>query len=229
MNSKVSKPSLLKASIAAAVLLCASGVAMAQSAVTLTAGPATTILPDGQSVPMWGYTCSAPSGTGVSCTAANGLPQTTGWQPPLITVPSGSPLTITLVNNLSFATGANTIPTSLVIVGQLGGGLGDVAQRVTVPSPTHALQGTTWPGTLGGIDPATAAITVGISGAGYSTPPAVTISGGGGSGAAAVATIASGAVTGVTVSNVGSNYTSAPTVTIALPSCTINGDRKSVV
>jgi hypothetical protein len=41
------------------------------------------------------------------------------------------------------------VPTSLVIVGQVGGGLGDVTQRTTMPSPTHAPQGTTWPGTPG--------------------------------------------------------------------------------
>ena len=29
----------------------------------------------------------------------------------------------------------NTIPTSSVIVGQLGGGLGDASQRTTTPSP----------------------------------------------------------------------------------------------
>ena len=45
------------------------------------------------------------------------------WQPPLITVPSGQPLTITLMNNLTFAGGS--VSTSLVIDGQLGGGLGD--------------------------------------------------------------------------------------------------------
>ena len=46
--------------------------AIAQSAVTLAAGPTTTTLPDGQIVPMWGYSCGAVSGAGVSCTAMNG-------------------------------------------------------------------------------------------------------------------------------------------------------------
>jgi hypothetical protein len=91
-----------------------------------------------------------------SCTQTNGLPQLAGtpattanpagsisaiWQPPLITVPyssTGTSLTINLTNNLSFtptgATTANTIPTSLTFVGQLGGGLGT---PTTVASPTH--------------------------------------------------------------------------------------------
>ena len=141
------------------------------------------------------------------------------WAPPVIRVPANTPLTINLVNKLTF-TGAD-IPTSLVIVGQLGGGLG--TDRSTTPSPVHAPQGTTWPGTLGGIDPATAAISVSGGGAGYALPPAVSINGGGGSGATAVAAIANGMVTGVTVTNVGSGYTSTPTVAIDPPPCTING------
>jgi hypothetical protein len=55
----------------------------------------------------------------------------------------------------------------------------------------------------------------------YLEAPAVTFSGGGGTSAAASATIAGGAVTAITVSNVGSGYTSAPTVTIAKPRRTI--------
>jgi len=49
------------------------------------------------------------------------------------------------------------------------------------------------------------------------TAPAVTFSGGGGSSAAATATIAGGVVTAITVTNVGSSYTSVPTVAIAKP------------
>ena len=51
----------------------------------------------------------------------------------------------------------------------------------------------------------------------YLEVPAVTFSGGGGSSAAATASIAGGAVTAITVTNVGSAYTSAPTVTVAKP------------
>jgi hypothetical protein len=142
------KASLLKSAFAVSTLLLVNGVAMADSAITLTAAPTSTTLPDGQTVHMWGYSCGAV--TNATCTAANGAAQTGGWQPPLLTVPAGGQLTITLVNNLTF--GANNIPTSLVIVGQLGGGLGDKTQRVTMPSPAHAAQGTSWPGTRGPAD-----------------------------------------------------------------------------
>ena len=70
-----------------------------------------------------------------------------GWSPVVITVPTGQDLRINLTNSLSFATGSGTndIPTSLTIVGQVGGGLGDVNQRTTTASPTHGPQTPTWP------------------------------------------------------------------------------------
>ena len=55
----------------------------------------------------------------------------------------------------------------------------------------------------------------------YLEVPAVTFSGGEGSSAAATASIAGGAVSAITVTNVGSAYTSAPTVAIAKPRRTI--------
>jgi len=63
------------------------------------------------------------------------------------------------------------------------------------------------------------AVSVGtIAGTRYlGTAPAVTFSGGGGSSAAATATISGGAVTAITVTNTGTSYTSAPTVTVAKP------------
>lgn len=61
-------------------------------------------------------------------------------------------------------------------------------------------------------------VAVAGSGARYlGAAPAVTFSGGGGTSAAATATIAGGVVTAITVTNVGSGYTSAPTVAIAKP------------
>ena len=51
-------------------------------------------------------------------------------------------------------------------------------------------------------------------GAGYASPPTVTITGGGGSGATATATIAGGAVTGFTVTAPGTGYTTQPTVAL---------------
>jgi Bacterial Ig domain len=69
----------------------------------------------------------------------------TSWAPPVIRVSPG-PLTIKLTNALSFTPSGsstpNTVPTSLVIVGQLGGGLGATPNRT--PSPTHAAQSVTW-------------------------------------------------------------------------------------
>lgn len=161
MTSKWITAALGKAGILASTLLFAASAAMASS-VTLVAGPTSTTLPDGQTVPMWGYTCgdaaTAPVGASgasvdATCTTATGSQQTgTSWQPPVITLQKGKTLTINLVNGLSFATTgqSNDIPTSLVIVGQLGGGLGAKPQRM--PSPVHGPQGTTWPGVAGGTD-----------------------------------------------------------------------------
>src|SRR5438309_838441 len=103
---------------------------------------------------MWGYTCgTAAAGSTATCANLNpAAPAATttapaGWSPVVITVPyvaAGTSLTINLTNSLSFLNG-NTVPTSLVIVGQLGGGLGTTA--TSTPSPDHsgAQAATTWP------------------------------------------------------------------------------------
>ena len=61
-------------------------------------------------------------------------------------------------------------------------------------------------------------ITIENGGSGYSaesaTLPTITISGGGGTGATATASVLGGAITTVNVTNIGSGYTSAPTVTV---------------
>ena len=125
----------------AAVLLLVAGAAATQAQVNLTAAPTTLALPDGTTVPMWGYSCGTT--TGATCAALN--PNAgSGWSPVLITVPTGQALTISLTNNLSFASG-NTVPTSLMIVGQVGGGLGDATQRTTTTSPNHQDLTVTWP------------------------------------------------------------------------------------
>lgn len=74
----------------------------------------------------------------------------------------------------------------------------------------------------GGVDPTTVRITNPGGGLQYSgnravyyrTVPNITFSGGGGSGAAATAVLTNGYLTGITVTNSGSGYTSAPTVTV---------------
>jgi hypothetical protein len=128
----------------AAVLLLGAGVAPAQQTINLSAGPTTATLPDGSAVPMWGYACGAVVST-ATATCAKLNPAATGWSPVVITVPvattGSTSLTISLTNNLTF--GANKIPTSLTIVGQLGGGLGTGA--TSTPSPTHGAQSVTWP------------------------------------------------------------------------------------
>jgi hypothetical protein len=110
----------LWAILSVAMLMAAGVSSAATTTVNLTAQRMSTTLPDGASVPMWGY-CT----TG-SCTSA--------WAPgPTITVPydpAGNTLQINLTNNLP-------VPTSIMILGQLGGGLG-VPTRMN--SPTHATQ-----------------------------------------------------------------------------------------
>lgn len=143
MRSNSFKSAAIRSGLTASLLLLASGVSFGQ--VNLTAGPATATLPDGTGVPMWGYSCGAVvSGSPATCAALN--PAAAGWSPVVITVPTGQDLQINLTNTLRFpATGTpiTTIPTSLVIVGQLGGGLGTTA--TSIGSPTHAPLGVSWP------------------------------------------------------------------------------------
>jgi hypothetical protein len=155
-----------KATVKAAVIVCgillfAAAMGFGQQQINLTAAPTTTTLPDGTTVPMWGYFCgTAATGATATCAALNphsvGNPTATPpvpatWSPVVITVPyvsTGTSLTINLTNNLSFtptgATTANTIPTSIVIVGQVGGGLGLPGVRTTSPSHANAQGCATW-------------------------------------------------------------------------------------
>ena len=138
----------LKAAVKVASLLFFGAVAaFGQSTVNLTAAPTSTTMPDGKTVPMWGYFCGGATTTSTtvpvaSCVASNPASVSTvatvpsTWSPVVITVPyvsTGTSLTINLTNNLYFqpptptggtAPAANLIPTSLTIVGQIGGGLG---------------------------------------------------------------------------------------------------------
>ncbi|MBB5058728.1 hypothetical protein HDF16_003442 [Granulicella aggregans] len=142
-----------KFALSAVCCLLGAATALGQS-VSLTAAASSAVLPDGQTVPMWGLSC-APTLPSLpplpiltaSCAAAN--PNAAGaWSPVIITVAATlltgpASLTINLTNNLP-------VPTSLTIVGQVGGGLGDTTKEMAVPSPTHAQQGTTWPIANGG-------------------------------------------------------------------------------
>src|SRR6516225_3984323 len=84
----------------AAVLLLGAGAAGAQQQINLTAAPTTVTLPDGSSVPMWGYSCGAATGS-ATCAPLN--PAAAGnWSPVVITVPTNAAggLQINLTNNL---------------------------------------------------------------------------------------------------------------------------------
>src|SRR5262245_26105931 len=140
MRFNTLKTTMIKAVLAVTVLLLGTGVGLGQ-VVNLTAGPANATLPDGNVVPMWGYTCGTAAVAPATCAPTN--PNAgASWSPVVITVPSGTTtLTINLTNNLPAP-----LATCLVIVGQLGGGLGDVTQRTTNASPDHSTpQNTTWP------------------------------------------------------------------------------------
>ena len=148
INDLKFKATLKAAVIVGGFLLFVAAMGFGQQQVNLTAAPTTFTAPDGTVVPMWGYFCgTAVSGSTASCAALNpaSAPVTTPptpptWSPVVITVPTGQVLTINLTNNLSFtptgSTTPNAIPTSIVIVGQVGGGLGSA--RTTTTSPSHA-------------------------------------------------------------------------------------------
>src|ERR1700756_2919353 len=126
--------------LAVCILLLGASRTVAQQQVNLIAGPSSITLPDGSLMPMWGYTCGAAvAGSTATCAKLN--PSATGWSPVVITVTTGQSLQINLTNNLTFS-GAS-IPTSLTITGQLGGGLGRSA--TSTPSPAHPVQTLTWP------------------------------------------------------------------------------------
>ena len=159
MQSRTLKTILKAAVLGAAGLLLTAGASFAQS-VDLAAAPTSVTLPDGQVVPMWGYTCTAVVAP-ATCVASN---PGTGWSPVVITVPfvsTGTSLTINLTNSLLFATGTgtNSVPTSLMIVGQLGGGLGGAPTRTASPDHTSS-QPVTWP--IAGTGPLTPPMGVGI-------------------------------------------------------------------
>jgi len=138
--------SVLKAAIlVAAILLLGADASFAQQTVNLTAAPTIYTAPDGTVIPMWGYFCGlGVTGSTANCAALNPgsaatLTTPATWSPVVITVPTGQALTVNLTNNLLFvhngSTTPNTVPTSIVIVGQVGGGLG--TSRTSTPSPNH--------------------------------------------------------------------------------------------
>src|SRR5467141_2079480 len=148
---------ILKAALRVVCILpFAAAAAFGQQQVNLTAAPANATLPDGSVVPMWGYSCTALAAgvtSTATCAALNPASAAVGgWSPVVITVPTTATggLAINLTNGLP-----SPVPTSLVIVGQLGGGLGTVTASCNgtatsgatcTPSPDHSnAQSVTWP------------------------------------------------------------------------------------
>src|SRR5215467_6068505 len=139
---------ILKNAARVLALLPFAAAAFGQQTINLTAGPTTTTTPDGTTVPMWGYSCgTAVTGSTATCAALNPAAAAAGtWSPVLITVPASAgstALTINLTNNLLFTPAGtatqNGVPTSIVIIGQVGGGLGQLSQRTTTLPPDHSL------------------------------------------------------------------------------------------
>ena len=140
------KKVILRTALSMSLLTTAGMAAGAPLATTvnLTAQRTSMTLPDGTTVPMWGY-CGATAANADSSpsagTATSAACTTAGWAPgPTIVLPysaDGTSLTINLTNNLP-------VPTSMVVLGQLGGGLGSPTRMV---GPAHAGQNfTTFPG-----------------------------------------------------------------------------------
>jgi FtsP/CotA-like multicopper oxidase with cupredoxin domain len=104
--------------------------------VAITAQKTSITLPDGKTVPMWGYVCT---NSGLASDPCRTAPN--GWAPgPTIIVNPGS-LEIDLTNALP-------MPTSIAILGQYGGGLGNPTR---IASPAHQGQTlTTWPASADG-------------------------------------------------------------------------------
>src|SRR5258708_6260459 len=124
---RMNKKTLSTAILVGTALLLTAGIASAQNVVNLTAAQQSTLLPDGNTVPMWGWTCGAVVLTSAATCSALTYNTTTGahnpqtgattWQPPLIVVPyagATTSLTINLTNSLP-------VQTSLVILGQTAG------------------------------------------------------------------------------------------------------------
>jgi hypothetical protein len=148
-----SSTAILRTAVGASFLLVAGLAAAATTTVNLTAQPSTAVLPDGTSVPMWGY-CTDDATTAATnpalnngallnaspCTTATALAAVNRqWAPgPTIVVPAGNALTIKLTNKLA-------LPTSIVVLGQVGGGVGGPSRLTGFAQHAPQTQ-TTWPG-----------------------------------------------------------------------------------
>ena len=73
INDSQSQTTLKAAVLVSVFLLFAAVMGFGQQQVNLTAGPATTTLPDGTVIPMWGYSCGAAvTGSTATCAPLSG-------------------------------------------------------------------------------------------------------------------------------------------------------------
>ena len=112
-----------------------SGRGVRPAAVNLTAGPTTATLPDGSAGADVGLQLRHGRGGSTGHLRGAESAPAAGWSPVVITVPTGQDLH-DQPHQQPVVRAADNMPTSLVIVGQLGGGLGD-APATTTPSPDH--------------------------------------------------------------------------------------------
>ena len=137
MRSK-SRTTLLKlAGLATTVVCCPREGAAGAQTVSLKVSAPRAPAAGRPTVPMWGYSCLDAGSSGSDLRTAANSNAGTGWSPMVITAAPGQP------HHQSHQRSTRRVPTSLVIVGQLGGGLG--ATPTTTASPPHGTQGTTWP------------------------------------------------------------------------------------
>ena len=116
--------------------------------------------------------------------------------------------------------GTNTTAASATSAITTGGTGYLTGAKIQIAPPTLAASATaTFNPVNGTINPITDTINVTNGGSGY-TNPTVVLTGGGGSGATATATVVQGAIATITLTSLGSGYTSAPTVTINDPTGT---------
>src|SRR5260370_4368640 len=108
---------ILKAALRVACILPFAAVAaLGQQQVNLTAGPATTIMPDGSTVPVWGYSCGAvvTGGSTATCGALNHSAAAAGMCPPVaITGPRGHSRTGHRQNSCSSSRCSTTLTRTL--------------------------------------------------------------------------------------------------------------------
>jgi hypothetical protein len=178
---------------------------------------------------LWGkQDAAAPAGTSIGVT--NGSAAVTGSGTTFLTdIDAGDTLIIettkykvlsitddtnlTLSSTFEGTTGTKTISSAPVRVQQSPKNLDLTGKRATLGLDATEVK-------AGGDN--TIAVALGsVVGTRYLEAPAVTFSGGGGTSAAATASISGGAVSAVAITNVGADYTSAPTVSIAKPKRTI--------